>query len=147
MLSWFFSDPLPPGTPAPGFTLLDQQGQRVSLSGLRGKNVILVFYPGDDTSLCTKQLCSFRDQWAEASARNAVIFGVNPQTAAKHARFRDRHSFPFALLVDEKQRVAELYKCSGLIVRRTVYLIGPDGSIRFSRRGNPLPAEVLQSAA
>ena len=147
MLSWFFADPLPPGTPAPGFTLLDQQGQCVSLSGLRGKNVILVFYPGDDTSLCTKQLCSFRDNWTEAAAKNAVIFGVNPQSAVKHTKFRDHYKFPFPLLVDEKQRVAELYKCSGLIVKRTVYLIGPDGTIRFSRRGNPVPAEVLQSAA
>ncbi len=118
----------------------------MSLAGLRGKNVILVFYPGDDTSLCTRQLCSFRDQWADASAKNAVIFGVNPQNAAKHAKFRDQYKFPFPLLVDEKQRVAGLYKCSGLIVRRTVYLIGPDGAIRFSRRGNPQPDEVLRSA-
>jgi thioredoxin-dependent peroxiredoxin len=147
MLSWFFTDPLPPGTPAPDFTLPDQRGQPVSLSKLRGKNVILVFYPGDDTSVCTKQLCSFRDQWPEASAKNAVIFGVNPQAAAKHTKFRDRYNFQFPLLVDEKQRVANLYKCSGLIVRRTVYLIGPDGTIRFSRRGNPPPAEVLKSAA
>jgi peroxiredoxin Q/BCP len=147
MLSWFFSDPLPHGTRAPDFDLPDQQGQRVSLSGLRGKNVILVFYPGDDTSLCTKQLCSFRDHWTESSAKNAVIFGVNPQSAARHVKFRDQYKFPFPLLVDEKQRVAELYKCSGLIVKRTVYLIGPDGTIRFARRGNPVPAEVLQSAA
>jgi len=147
MLSWFFSDPLAPGTRAPDFDLLDQQGQQVRLASLRGKNVILVFYPGDDTSLCTKQLCSFRDRWTDASAKNAVIFGVNPQTAAKHIKFRDQYKFPFPLLVDEKQRVAELYKCSGLIVKRTVYLIGPDGTIRFSRRGNPEPAEVLRSAA
>ena len=147
MLSWFFSDPLPPGTQAPDFRLLDEQGQPVSLAGLKGKNVVLVFYPGDDTTLCTRQLCSFRDQWTEASAKNAVIFGVNPQSAAKHVKFRDHYKFPFPLLVDEKQRVAELYRCSGLIVKRTVYLIGPEGSIRFARRGNPLPAEVLQSAA
>ncbi len=147
MLSWFFSDPLPPGTPAPDFDLPDQQGQRVSLAALRGKNVILVFYPGDDTSLCTRQLCSFRDRWTDVSAKNAVIFGINPQSAAKHAKFRDHHKFPFPLLVDEKQRVAELYKCSGLIVKRTVYLIGPDGTIRFARRGNPVPVDVLQSAA
>jgi peroxiredoxin Q/BCP len=147
MLSWFFSDPLPPGTWAPDFDLLDHDGQHVNLAGLRGKNVILVFYPGDDTTLCTKQLCSFRDQWTEAAARNSIIFGINPQSAAKHIKFRDQYKFPFPLLVDEKQRVAELYKCSGLIVKRTVYLIGPDGTIRFSRRGNPVPAEVLQSAA
>lgn len=146
MLSWFFSDPLPPGTRAPDFDLLDQEGQHVNLAGLRGRNVILVFYPGDDTSVCTRQLCSFRDQWTAASTKNAVIFGVNPQSAAKHVKFRDHYKFPFPLLVDEKQRVAERYKCSGLIVKRTVYLIGPDGTIRFARRGNPVPAEVLQSA-
>jgi peroxiredoxin Q/BCP len=147
MLSWFSSDPLPPGTQAPDFNLLDEKGHLVALTGLRGKNVVLVFYPGDDTTICTSQLCSFRDHWSEASAKNAVIFGVNPQAASKHSKFRSRYDFPFPLLVDEKQRVAQLYKCSGLIVRRTVYLIGPDGTIRFSRRGNPAPAEVLESAA
>ncbi len=146
MLSWFFSDPLPPGTPAPDFSLRDQQGNLVTLAKLKGKNVILIFYPGDDTSVCTKQLCSFRDQWAEASIKNTVIFGVNPQTAAKHAKFRDHYNFQFQLLVDDKQRVSGLYKSSGLIVRRTVYLIGPDGKIRFSRRGNPPSADVLQAA-
>ena len=81
MLSWLFSDPLPVGTPAPDFTALDDSGRTVALSALRGRNVVLVFYPGDDTPGCTKQLCQFRDDWSQAVARHVEVFGVNPQSA------------------------------------------------------------------
>ena len=74
-----------------------------------------------------------------------MAFGVNPQSARSHASFRDKHKFPFPLLVDEGKRVADAYKCGALIVRRTVYLIGPDGRIRFARRGMPSPDEVLKA--
>lgn len=146
MFSWLFSSPLPAGAPAPDFTLPSDSGERVALSKLRGRNVVLVFYPGDDTPGCTKQLCQFRDDWSEARKRGVEIFGVNPQSAQKHQKFRRKFNFPFPLLVDEGQRVAELYHCNGLIVKRTVYLIGPDGRILFARRGMPKPAEVLASA-
>jgi peroxiredoxin Q/BCP len=146
MLSWLFSDPLSAGTPAPDFTLSDDSGHSVTLSKLRGKNVVLVFYPGDDTPGCTKQLCQFRDDWAEARQRGVEVFGVNPQSAQKHQKFRNKFSFPFPLLVDQGQKVAALYKANGLIVKRTVYLIGPDGQIRFARRGMPNPTEVLAAA-
>jgi len=143
MLSWFSSSPLPAGTPAPDFTLPDDSGNLVTLSALRGHGVVLIFYPGDDTPGCTRQLCSFRDAWSEARARGIEVFGVNPQHSAKHRRFRDKFSFPFPLLVDRGQKVGALYQTKGLIVKRTVYRIGPDGIIRFSRRGYPAPAEVL----
>ncbi len=143
MLSWLFSDPLPVGSEAPDFTLFTQNGEAVALSAWRGKNVVLVFYPGDDTMICRQQLCEFRDNWAEAEARNAVVFGVNPQSASSHARFRDKFKLPFPLLVDEDQKVAALYNASGLFVKRTVYLIDPDGVIRYARRGRPAPEEVL----
>jgi thioredoxin-dependent peroxiredoxin len=146
MFSWLFSDPLAAGTPAPDFTLSDDSGRSVTLSKLRGKNVVLVFYPGDDTPGCTKQLCQFRDDWAEARKRGVEVFGVNPQSAQKHQKFRNKFSFPFPLLVDQGQKVAALYKANGLIVKRTVYLIGPDGQIRFARRGMPNPTEVLAAA-
>jgi len=146
MLDWLFSDPLPVGTPAPDFTLSDQDGKRVSLSSLRGKNVVLVFYPRDETSVCTQQLCEFRDRWADVQAKNTVVFGVNPQDAKSHAKFREHRQYPFPLLTDEGQKMGELYHTRGLIVKRTVYLIDPDGIIRYAKRGKPEPSEVLASA-
>ena len=143
MLSWLFSSPLAVGTPAPDFSLPDDSGRMVTLSELRGHHVVLVFYPGDDTPGCTGQLCGFRDTWTEARNRGVEIFGVNPQSAARHRKFRDKFSFPFPLLVDKGQKVGELYHTRGLIVKRTVYRISPDGIIRFARRGYPPPAEVM----
>jgi peroxiredoxin Q/BCP len=147
MLDWLFSQPLAAGTVAPDFTLPDQDAKPVTLSALRGSNVVLVFYPADDTSVCTKQLCEFRDSWAAVQTANALVFGVNPARGERHGKFREKHRFPFPLLVDESQKVARLYNCSGLVPRRTVYLIGPDGVIRYARRGKPEPAEVLAAAA
>jgi peroxiredoxin Q/BCP len=146
MLSWLFSAPLPPGTPAPDFELRDDSGALVRLSDLRGRHVVLVFYPGDNTPGCTKQLCEFRDSWEAVRKHEALVFGVNPQGAEKHGRFRSKHGFPFPLLVDEGQKVAGLYRAGGLIVRRTVYRIGPDGLIKYARRGAPKPDEVLAGA-
>ena len=146
MLSWLWSDPLPPGTPAPDFALPDDSGHTVKLSKLRGKNVALVFYPADNTPGCTRQLCDFRDAWDQARARGVKVFGVNPGAAQTHSGFRKKHKLPFPLLVDDGQKVAELYKANGLFVKRTVYLIGPDGVVLYSRRGAPQPAEVLAAA-
>ena len=143
MFSWLFSDPLPPGMTAPEFSLPDESGKPVTLSGLRGRGVVLVFYPGDDTPGCTKQLCEFRDSWDAARKRGVEVFGVNPQSPASHDKFRQKYHFQFPLLVDRGQKVAALYHANGLIVKRTVYLIGPEGMIRFARRGSPKPSEVL----
>jgi thioredoxin-dependent peroxiredoxin len=144
-MSWF-SDPLPPGTAAPDFSLPDDEGHTVSLSSLKGKNVVLVFYPGDDTPGCTRQLCEFRDRWNTIRQRGIVVFGVNPQSARSHVHFRNKFQFPFPLLVDKGRAVAKLYNANGLIVKRTVYLIGPGGVIRFAQRGMPKPSEVLAAA-
>ncbi len=146
MLSWLFSDPLPVGSQAPDFNLYTQNGEAVALSAFRGRNVVLVFYPGDDTMICRQQLCEFRDSWAQAEARNTVVFGVNPQSASSHERFRDKFNLPFPLLVDDGQKVAALYNASGLFIKRTVYLIDPDGVIRYARRGKPAPEQVLAAA-
>jgi thioredoxin-dependent peroxiredoxin len=146
MLSWLFSKPLPVGEAAPDFTLRDQDGGSVSLAALRGKNVVLVFYPADETTLCTKQLCEFRDNWTLAQSKDAAVLGVNPGSETKHARFRAHHGFPFPLLADPGQHVGELYHAKGLIVKRTVYLVGKSGKIRYARRGKPVPEEVLAAA-
>jgi peroxiredoxin Q/BCP len=148
VLDWLLGAPLKVGTRAPDFTALDQDGKRISLSALRGKNVILVFYPADDTAVCTKQLCEFRDSWASVKSKNAVVFGVNPAAPGKHDKFRKKHDLPFPLLVDENQKIARAYNSAfSFAPRRTVYLIGPDGLVRYARRGKPTPAEVLAAAA
>jgi peroxiredoxin Q/BCP len=147
MFSWLFSDPLAVGAKAPDFTAPDDQGHEVKLSSLRGKNVVLVFYPGDDTAVCTAQLCEFRDNWDRAKSRNTVVFGVNPGGSASHEKFREKNKLPFPLIVDNGQKVGELYHANGLIVKRTVYLIGPDGVIRYAKRGKPSVQEVLAAAA
>jgi peroxiredoxin Q/BCP len=143
----WLTPPLPVGATAPDFSTSDQDGSPVTLTGLRGKNVVLVFYPADDTTLCTIQLCEFRDCWAQAQASNTVVFGVNPAGCTKHEKFREKYKLPFPLLVDEGQKIAKLYQAGGWFApRRTVYLIGPDGVIRYARRGKPLPDDVLAAA-
>ncbi|MEO5925861.1 MAG: peroxiredoxin [Bryobacteraceae bacterium] len=148
MFDWLLGAPLAVGTPAPDFSAVDQDGKRVTLKELRGRNVILVFYPADDTAVCTKQLCEFRDSWASVASKNAVVFGVNPGQPGKHEKFRKKYNLPFPLLVDEGQKIARAYGSAfSFAPRRTVYLIGPDGVIRYTSRGKPMPSEVLAAAA
>src|SRR4051794_37255990 len=104
MLGWLFKPPLPAGSPAPDFVLPDDEGRPVSLTSLRGHNVLLVFYPRDITSVCTEQLCQLRDSWELAQRKDVRIFGVNPQSAESHAAFRRKQALPFPILVDKGQR-------------------------------------------
>ncbi len=144
MLNWLFSKPLAVGTPAPDFTLSDDAGNAYTLSALRGRAVVLVFYPSDNTPVCTRQLCEFRDAWESLRRRGVEVFGINPGSAERHAGFRAKRRLPFPLLVDERQQVASLYNADApIIVRRTVYRIDPDGTIAFARRGTPSPEEVM----
>jgi peroxiredoxin Q/BCP len=145
MIGWPFSPLLPIGSPAPDFDAVTETGQTVRSADLRGRGFVLVFYPGDDTPGCTRQLCAFRDNWAAVERRGVSVFGVNPAGCAKHARFRGKFQLPFPLLVDAGRTIASHYHANGLIIRRTVYLIASDGTIRFARRGSPSPAEVLAS--
>ena len=108
-MGWLFSDPLPVGTQAPDFDLPDDSGKRVVLHALRPKNVVLVFYPGDNTPVCRAQLCEFRDRWEQAKMRNTMVYGVNPAKAESHAGFREKNKLPFPLLVDAGQKVGGLY--------------------------------------
>ena len=143
MLSWFAAL-LSLGTPAPDFTLSDDSGHRVRLAEWLAKGpVVLVFYPMDETPGCTAQLCEIRDHWSEFQQRGVGVFGVNPGSAASHAKFRRKQSYPFPLLVDEGKKVAEVYGANGIVPRRTVYGIGQDGRIVFAERGKPVPAKVL----
>jgi peroxiredoxin Q/BCP len=145
MREWF-APLLETGTPAPDFELNDQDGKPVTLSALRGVNVVLVFYPGDDTPTCTRQLCELRDHWAEALERNVTVLGINPWGVASKAKFRAKFGFPFPLLSDPGQRVGALYNTKGLWARRTVYVIDAQGKIRYAQRGKPSPEEILAAA-
>lgn len=101
------------GEMAPDFELVSDTGEQVRLSGLRGRRVILYFYPKDDTSGCTTQACGFRDAYPEIEEKNAVILGVSPDGVASHQRFKSKYELPFTLLVDEGSEVAKRYGAWG----------------------------------
>jgi peroxiredoxin Q/BCP len=146
-MSWFSSNPLAPGTPAPDFTLNDQNGDPVQLSALRGRNVVLVFYPGDHTPQCRVQLGQLRDRWEDAKQRNLLVFGVNPAGQTSHALFHRRNKLPFPLLIDRGRKVATAFQANGLFVKRTVYVVGPDGVILYGQRGKPPVSEIFAAAS
>jgi thioredoxin-dependent peroxiredoxin len=124
--------------PAPDFTLADENGDSVTLSDLRGRRVVVYFYPKDDTPGCTTQACDLRDRAPEFDARGAVVLGVSPDSVADHRKFKDKYKLPFTLLADVDHEVAEAY---GVWVeksfmgrtymgnQRTTFVIGEDGRI------------------
>jgi thioredoxin-dependent peroxiredoxin len=130
---------LQPGDTAPDFTLPDQDGNPVSLAGLRGRTVVLYFYPKADTPGCTTQACGVRDHRADYEQASAVVLGVSPDPVKKIAKFNDKYGLNFPLLADEDHAVAEAY---GVWVEksmygrtymgneRTTFVIGADGVIK-----------------
>ena len=126
------------GTPAPDFTLPDQNGTPHTLSDYRGKRVILYFYPKDNTSGCTKQACGFAGLYPQFQEKGAVVLGVSKDSVASHKRFEQNHGLPFTLLSDEDKTVIQTYdvwkekKNYGKVtmgVVRTTYLIDENGVI------------------
>jgi peroxiredoxin Q/BCP len=97
------------GGMAPDFELTSDAGKKVRLSDLRGKKVVLYFYPKDMTSGCTTQACGFRDEYPVIEERNAVVLGVSPDSVESHQKFKSKYDLPFTLLVDEDHAVAEAY--------------------------------------
>jgi len=97
------------GARAPDFTLPSDRDGDITLSDLRGRRVVLYFYPKDNTSGCTAQACELRDELPRFEAGDAVVLGVSPDSVASHARFREKHGLNFPLLADEDHRVAEAY--------------------------------------
>ena len=97
------------GDPAPDFTLQTDAGKPLALSSLRGRPVVLYFYPQDDTETCTAQACALRDAFPRFRRTKAVVLGVSPDSVASHARFRKKHRLPFTLLADPGHAVADLY--------------------------------------
>ncbi len=126
------------GDPAPDFTATDGNGNPVSLAALRGKKVVLYFYPKDMTPGCTQEACDFRDRYAELQEAGAVLLGVSPDSGKSHARFTAKYELPFPLLADEDHAVAEsygvwkeksMYGKTYMGIERSTFLIDPEGKI------------------
>ncbi len=126
------------GEPAPDFELKSDSGETVSLSSLKGKPVVLYFYPRDDTPGCTAQACAIRDAWGEFQAKGAVVLGVSPDDEASHVKFKEKYDLPFPLLADPDHKVAEAYGAWGerknygktyMGIKRSTFVIGPDGDV------------------
>ena len=140
------NDLLAVGSTAPLFSLASSNCDTVKFLDFREKkNVVLVFYPGDQTPGCTKQLCALRDDYTEFDKKDAVIFGVNPADVQSHKTFIEKQHYQFPLLVDEGKAVAKLYGTSGLFIKRTVYVIDKKGIIIFAQRGMPSDSAILAS--
>lgn len=139
------------GDQAPEFSLLDHEGNRVTLSDFKGQRpVLLVFYPGDETLGCIKQLCAIRDDWAEFQKYNVAAYGVNHADAESHTKFWRHHGLKTQLLVDEGKQVSALYGAISKyfgheIIKRSVVLIDQQGIIRYLKRGLPPNSEILQA--
>lgn len=127
-----------PGTPAPDFTLFDQDGSAHTLSAYQGKRVLLYFYPKDDTPGCTKEACMLRDALPDFTKLDAVVFGVSVDSVKSHKKFAEKYGLPFTLLADEGKEVVYAYGVWGKKkmmgreydgIFRTSFLIAPDGSI------------------
>ena len=127
------------GDKAPPFALPSNEGRIVRLADLKGKPVVLYFYPKDDTPGCTKEACSFRDAWSEIQETGAVVLGVSPDDAASHEKFRTKYRLPFPLLSDPDHAVADAYgawgeksmygrKYEGIL--RTTFLIDGTGVVQ-----------------
>jgi thioredoxin-dependent peroxiredoxin len=130
---------LKPGDQAPEFTGVTQDGSQISLADFKGKEVILYFYPRDDTPGCTKEACAFRDDFAEFKKKGAAVIGVSTDSAKTHGKFAEKYKLPFSLLADEDRGIVQAYGVWGqksfmgrkyLGTHRVTFLIGRDGRIK-----------------
>jgi peroxiredoxin Q/BCP len=142
---------------APDFTLADAKGARVSLADFKGKNVVVYFYPKDDTPGCTKEACGFRDHWKALQKAGVVVLGVSADDAASHAKFAAKYKLPFPLLSDPERKIMTAWGAYGDkmmygkktkgVIRSTVW-IGPDGTVRkhWARVADAAkhPAQVIE---
>ena len=127
------ADLLPVGTPAPDFSVTAHDGQPVQLSQLKGRYVVLYFYPHDDTPGCTKEACDFRDAWDRLQSAGVAVFGVSTQDTASHQAFAGKYNLPFPLLPDKGGAIAAQYHVPVFLglTKRVTYLIGKDGRVAY----------------
>jgi peroxiredoxin Q/BCP len=141
------------GETAPDFTLKDGDGHNWTLSDQRGKTVVLLFYPGDNTPVCTAQLCSVRDHWSEYQATGAEVVGISTDTVESHQGFAEKHSLPLRLLSDADRKVSEMYDMKSWLPGRSargVVVIDKDGKIAYAKAEalslfKPSDADVLEA--
>ena len=122
------------GDPAPQFALSDQNGEEWRLSDFSGRTVVLLFYPGDETPVCTRQMCSLRDHWQDYRATGAEVVGVSGNTVESHKSFAENHHLPIRLLADGGGTVSKLYDAMSIFPGRTarsVFVIDAGGIIRY----------------
>jgi peroxiredoxin Q/BCP len=126
------------GAKAPLFSLTDQDEKTISLAELKGKTVVLYFYPKDDTPGCTTEACTYRDEHSAFQKKGAVVLGISPDDEDSHAKFADKFSLPFSLLADHEHKIAEaygvwvkksMYGKEYMGVERSTFVIGPDGKL------------------
>ncbi len=127
------------GDKAPDFKAATTDGRSVSLDEFKDKNVVLYFYPRDDTPGCTKEACAFRDEFSAFKRKDTVVLGVSTDSAKSHSKFAEKYKLPFALLADEDKQIVEAYGVWGqksflgrkyMGTHRVTFLIGPDGRIK-----------------
>jgi len=129
------SNSLTVNQPAPDFTLKDGDGGEWRLSDHRGKVVVLLFYPGDETPVCTRQMCSVRDRWEDYRETGAEVVGISSDSVESHKKFAEHHELPLRLLSDANREVARSYGALSLIpgrVARSVFVIDAKGILRYS---------------
>lgn len=128
------------GEKAPDFTLTSDKGERISLADFKGKQIVLYFYPKDNTPGCTIEACSFRDVYEEILAKGAVVLGLSPDNEKSHVKFIHKYNLPFYLLSDPEHKVAEAYgawgekkmfgkKYNGIL--RSTYIIDEGGNVKI----------------
>lgn len=124
------------GDQAPDFTLPGTGRRSYSLSEYRGRPVVVVFYPGDDTPVCTKQLNSYNDELAQFENLDAVVLAISAQDVSSHEKFADKHGFRFPLLADVDKKVAGSYGVLGPLgfMRRSVFVVDAGGTVRYAHR-------------
>lgn len=122
------------GRQAPEFTLADSEGHNVSLKEFSGRMVLLIFYPGDDTPVCTAQLCDYRNNVSEFTRRDITVVGISADSPDSHHRFAEKHSLPFLLLSDQQKSVARAYDAVGFLgmSQRAYVLIDEKGTVLLS---------------
>jgi peroxiredoxin Q/BCP len=120
--------------PAPDFTLPDGNGAEWRLADNKGKVVVLLFYPGDETPICTRQMCSVRNRWEDYQATGAEVVGISSDSVESHQKFAEHHELPLRLLSDAEGKVSTLYGARSLIpgkVARSVFVIDAEGILRY----------------
>lgn len=124
------------GDTAPDFTLQDGNGNDWTLSDHRGKVVVLMFYPGDDTPVCTREMCSVRDHWSDYQATGAEVIGISTDSVESHSKFADKYSLPLRLLADVNGEVRDKYGAKSLLpgyTARAEFVIDQDGKIAYQK--------------